>query len=297
MDGAAGKRLKAETAARRARRVNKVRDDKELSQVRGIRLPAANWPIWPAPSDEDMLKLARATTPYIRFLNLGVVQAVTEDNHRMSADWSSRLEALGIDPAIYLWEGSPCVFPGIRRHAGKKETAMFQQRAASNDAAPQCLALDHNDYPKQLWAFVFTGKRFQKRGPDGYQLAHILDHKEYGNRWRMELDIPSGSREPKPYGLFTSAANLAYVPDTFMGPTDFSQSLRSLIQRRARQLYGEVCRIVPPPLAIKACEDPNWSLDNFKWDSPVGDTVNVADFLEFRRKQMERLFEKRSRQK
>ncbi len=261
------------------------------------RQPAANWPIWPTPSDKDMLKLARATTPYLRFLDAGIVQAVAEDNRRIGADWSSRLEALGINSAIYLWEGSPCVFPGIRRHAGKKETAMFRQGAASNEAPPQCLALDHNDYPKQLWAFTLTGRRFQKRGPDGYQLAHILDHKEYGNRWREELNIPTGSQEPKPYGLFTSAANLAYVPDTFLGPTDFSPRLRSLIRRRARQLYGNVCRIVPPPLAIKACEDPNWGLDNFKWDKPVGDTDNILEFLEFRRKHMEKLFDKRSQRK
>ena len=233
-------------------------------------------------------------TPFVRFLDPGIVYAVTEDNRRVVADWSFRLEALGIDPAIYLWEGSPCAFPGVRRYAGSTEIAVFRHRATSDEVPPQCLALDDNDYPKHLWAFAFTGKPFRKRGPHGYQLAHLFDHKEHGNRWREELDIPLGAKEPEPpYGLFTSAANAAYVPGPFLRPTDFSSRLRSLIQRRALQLYGNICRIVPTPLAVKPCEDPNWSLDNFRWDTPVGDMDNVPNFLEFRRERMGKLFDKR----
>ena len=73
----------------------------------------------------------------------------------MGTDWSARLEAIGIDPAIYLWDGSPCAFPGIRRYAGSAEIALFRQRVTASEVSPQCLALDDNDYPKHLWAFVF----------------------------------------------------------------------------------------------------------------------------------------------
>ena len=233
-------------------------------------------------------------TPFVRFLDPGIVYAVAEDNRRMRAVWSSRLEALGIDPAIYLWEGSPCVFPGVRRYAGSTEVAVFRQRATADEVPPQCLALDDNDYPKHLWTFAFAGKPFRKHGPDGYQLAHLFDHKEHGNRWREELDILPDAMEPvMPYGLFTSAANSAYVPGAFLRPTDFSPKLRSLIQRRALQLYGNICRIVPPPLSVKPCEDGNWSLNNFQWSTPVGGMDNVPDFLEFRRERLEELFDKR----
>ena len=160
---------------------------------------------------------------------------------RLGSEWSISLEALGIDPAIYLWEGSPCAFPGVRRYAGSTEIAVFRKRTESSEAPPQCLSLDDNDYPKHLWSFVFTGKPFRKRGPDGYQLAHLFDHKEYGNRWRDELDAPPGVEEPVlPYGLFTSAANAVYAPGAFLRPTDLSPRLRSLIQRRAQQLYGNI---------------------------------------------------------
>jgi len=262
--------------------------------MRPPRRQGADWPAWPTPSDEDLRELAQAMTPFVRFLDPGIVYAVVEDNRRMGADWSSRLEALGIDPATYLWEGSPCVFPGVRRYAGSTEIAVFRKRATADEVPPQCLALDDNDYPKHLWAFVLTGKPFRKRGPDGYQLAHLFDHKEYGNRWREELDILADAEEPVlPYGLFTSAANSAYVPGAFLRPTDFSRRLRSLIQRRAQQLYGRICRLVPPPLAVKPCNDQNWSLDNFRWSTPLGGMDNIPDFLEFRRERLEELFDKR----
>lgn len=171
---------------------------------------------------------------------------------------------------------------------------MFRQRATADEVPAQCLALDDNDYPKHLWAFAFTGKPFRKRGPDGYQLAHLYDHKEHGNRWRDELDFPPDAKEPEPlHGLFTSAANSSYVPSAFLRPTDFSPRLRSLIQRRALQLYGDMCCIVPPPFAAKPCEDPSWSLGSFQWSTPVGSMDNVPDFLEFRRVRMEELFDKR----
>ncbi|GEM_PF-1170177 len=267
---------------------------KQPPQVRPTRQPGADWPVWPPPSDEDLCELARAMIPFVRFLDPGIVYAVAEDNRRMRSDWSSRLEALGIDSAIYLWEGSPCIFPGVRRYAGSTEIAVFRRRATADEVPPQCLALDDNDYPKHLWAFAFTGKPFRKRGPEGYQLAHLLDHKEHGNRWREELDIPPDAKRPVlPYGLFTNAANSAYVPGAFLRPTDFSPKLRSLIQRRALQLYCNICRIVPPPLSVRPCEDQNWSLDNFRWSAPVGGMDNVPDFLEFRRERLAELLDRR----
>ena len=263
------------------------------SRVRRTRLPGAGWPVWPQPNDEDLRSLAKVMTPFVRFLDPGIVEAVTNDNRRMKADWSSRLTALGINPATYLWKDSPCAFPGVRRYAGSTESAAFRKRVAADKLPPQCIALDDNDYPKQLWAYVLTGKPFRKRGPDCYQLAHLLDHKEHGNRWHDELDIlPNAMVPDQLFGLFTSAANSAYVPRALLRPTDFSPNLRSLIQRRALQLYGAICRIVPPPFSVKFCEDQNWSLDEFRWSKPVGGMENVPDFLSFRRERLEELFKK-----
>ena len=156
---------------------------------------------------------------------------------------------------------------------------MFRRRASAKEVPAQCLVLDDNDYPKQLWAFAVTGKPFCKRGPDGYQLTHLFDHKKYGNRWREELEIlPSATEPASLYGLFTSAANSAFVPNAFLRHTDFSPSLRSLMRRRAVQLYGDICCIVPPSLKVKPCEDPSWSLANFQWSPPVGSLEKLAIF-------------------
>ena len=255
----------------------------------------AQWLAWPQPRDEDLLDLARAMAPFVRFLDPGIVGAVVEDNRRFGGEWSISLEALGIDPAIYLWEGSPCAFPGVRRYAGSTEIAVFRKRAKTSEAPPHCLSLDDNDYPKHLWSFVFTGKPFRKRGPDGYQLAHLFDHKEYGNRWRDELDARLGAEESVlPYGLFTSAANSVYAPGTFLRPTDLSPRLGSLIQRRAQQLYGNICCLVPPPLVVKPCADPDWVVDEFRWSAPVGGMERVADFMEYRRERIGELIEIRA---
>ena len=160
-------------------RTDSSKDNPEKRQPRQGRGPRSRgqWPAWPQPKDEDLLDLARAMAPFVRFLDPAIVGAVVEDNRRFGGEWSISLEALGIDPAIYLWEASPCAFPGVWRYAGSTEIAVFRKRAESSEAPPQCLSLDDNDYPKHLWSFVFTGKPFRKRGPDGYQLAHLFDHK------------------------------------------------------------------------------------------------------------------------
>ena len=167
-------------------------------------------------------------------------------------------------------------------------------RCSGNDLRRDCLALDDNDYPKHLWAFVFTGRPFRKQGPVGYELAHLFDHKEHGNRWRDELVLPPGANRPAPlYGLFTSAANAIYTPAVFLRPTDGSPRLRSLIQRRAQQLYGDRCRLVPPPLEVASYDDQDWALGNFQWSAPVGGTDHIDDFLAFRRGRMDELIDKR----
>ena len=170
---------------------------------------------------------------------------------------------------------------------------MFRKRAKPDSVPPHCLRLDDNDYPKHLWAFVFTDKPFRKNGPTGYQLAHLLDHKTARNRWRDELVCPSELPLPLPYGLFTSAANAIYAPAALLRPTDFSAKLRNLVQRRAEQLYRDVCRVVPPPFAVRPCEGSAWALDKFPWSAPVGNMDRVGDFLRFRRERMGELIDER----
>ena len=255
------------------------------------------WPEWPNPQDDDVLRLAKVLTPLVRFLHPDIVGSVTEDNRKHSERWSSKFTALGVDPDIYLWQGSPCAFPGVRRHAGSAEIALLRGKSTTPDTRPpNCLCLDDNTYPKHLWAFVFTGKPFRNQGPKGYQLAHLADHKEYKNRWDQEF-MTEGSVDPPPLmGLFTSPGNTAYVPLHFLKPTDFTGPLRALLLGKAYQLYGGVCRLAPPPLNEKTVAYSAWSPKNFAWSEPVGTMENISDFLVFRRKRIEELIAKRSQE-
>ena len=264
-------------------------------QVARPRAGPGSWPDWQQPSEETLRGLAQVLAPLVRFLQPEIIAALVEDTQRHAKEWSAHLRERSIDPAIYLWDGSPCAFPGVRRHAGSKEISAFRRQSAQDALPPHCLAIDDNDYPKHVWTFIFTGKPFRKRGPVGYQLGHLVDHKEHGNRWREELDFVGGRAEPPLlFGLFTSATNAAYFPTAFLRPTDFSFHLRSLVQRRAQQLYGEVCRLLPSGLQVKPCDDPEWDLERFHWSPPVGHATNVPAFLEYRRHRIDELLRSRA---
>ena len=201
---------------------------------------------------------------------------------------------MSIDPDIYLWESSPCAFPGVRRYAGSQEIAQFRKRAGDSPERPaDCLRLDDNDYPKHIWAFVFTGKAFRKLGPQGYQLAHLADHKVHGNRWREEFAVESTTNPPPDrlslFGLYTSPSNLAYVPSNFLKPTDFSGTLRALLLSRAYQLYGSIARLAPTPLVERTELNSKLHPDNFQWGDCVGAVEHVDAFLKFRKQRMDEL--------
>ena len=248
------------------------------------------WPKWQQPTEENILKLAEILAPFVRFLNPEIIYKITEDNYKHQDEWSRKLKECDVDPGIYLWDNSPCAFPGVRRYSGRERNDWRKLRYLY----PDCFCIDDNSFPKHLWAFVFTGCEFRNHGPKSYQLAHIFDHKTYKNRWQREMkgwrrDI---KKPPKLFGLFTSPANTAYVPTDFLKPTDFSHKLRILLQRKAFELYGDVCQILPPPLE-KSYDDQNWDLEKFDFGTCVGDITHVSAFLKFRNQKMDELFDKK----
>lgn len=242
----------------------------------------AGWPDWQQPAEADILKLAHVLTPLVKFLHPDIVAAVVENNQHNLSDWRLKLGEVDIDPNIYLWNGSPCAFPGVRRYTNK-ERPSFKDRKMN---FPHCLFLDDNDYPKHLWAYALTGRKFEKKGPRGFQLAHLADHQKSGNRWCHEFDLDSQAAPPPLFGLFTSPANTAFVPQKFLRPTDAVRHLRALLLKQAYRLYGRVCRLAPPPLTEKALHPSAWDPEHFTWSDPVGDVRKVAPFLAFRNEEI-----------
>jgi len=253
------------------------------------------WPEWETPNNIIVLELARITTKYFRFLHPDIVQAVVEDNELHTMDWSARLAEHQVDPEAYLWPKSACAFPGIRRYAGSREIAEFRgHRNEKTEKPADAIRLDDNDFPKQIWSFVFRGKKFPKHGPIGYSLAHLADHKQYKNRFEEDFRFERTGNEPtKPlFGLYTSAANGVYVPSNLIKPTDFAGSFRNLLMRKAESLYGIFCNLLPPWLSIPVDSNAaEWSLNEFDWSEPVGTKTDLPQFLEFRRDVIERMLE------
>ena len=109
-------------------------DNSEKRQRRQGQSPRsrAQWPAWPQPKDEDLLDLARAMAPFVRFLNPGIVGAVVEDNRRFgervvhlpgSARHRSRYLFLG-GLALRISGGSAVC--GKHRNCGVPETGRVQ---------------------------------------------------------------------------------------------------------------------------------------------------------------------------
>ena len=69
----------------------------------------------------------------------------------------------------------------------------------------------------------------------------------------------------------------------------FVGTIRALLVRRAQQLYGDFCQILPPFLRIPKSVSPEWDVNKFRWAYPVGTTKYVQEFLDFRNDRLEKL--------
>ncbi|MBP5452827.1 MAG: hypothetical protein J6Y16_11375 [Treponema sp.] len=248
-----------------------------------------DWPLWEQPNDDECFQLAKVATKYIRFISPEIVKCIVEENEKDYQTLSAILISHGINPDLYLWEKSSCCFPGVRRYAGSSEISAYRKRSEISEIE-DALVLDDNDYPKQIWSFIFRGTQFNKFGPAGYSLAHLIDHKKEKNRMENEFVFPEGYRFESPlYGLYTCATNAVYIPNTLMKPTDFNGQIRNLLVRKAMDLYNSICNIIPPSIKVKENDNGKWDLGNFEWSEPVGTTENLEAFLAFRRRKFEEL--------
>ena len=265
-----------------------------LRQVVGDSSPIISpgaWPKWAQPTDSEALTLAKVVIPYVRFLNPDIIAAIVHDNELRREEWSKALDIRGIKSEAYLWERGACAFPGVRRYAGSEEIARYRGHGKNEDITLcQALRLDDNDCPKQIWSFTFRFKPFQKQGPKGYALAHLADHKSHGNRFGLDFDVAEERDESDLFGLYSCPTNTVFIPTSMIKPTDFGGPLRNLLMRRAEQLYGKHCQLLPDWLHVRPSQSPAWEIEEFKWGEPVGGTEGVQAFLEYRRKMLSKLF-------
>jgi len=245
----------------------------------------SKWPIWDSPSDDELYELVNLSAKYIKFLNVDIVKALVDDNNKHKNEWIEILQMNEINPEIYLWENSPCAFPGVRRYSGSKEIASFRKHIKlTNSDFHNAIKLDDNDFPKHIWSFTFRGKLFQKKGPANYSLAHLADHKEYKNRLFSEFTTQFKDKKHELFGLFTCPTNTVYIPTSLIRPTDFSPTIRKLLISKANALYGNVCNLLPSWVRIDSNQIDKWHHTNFQWSEPVGQIENMKLFLDYRNK-------------
>lgn len=254
-----------------------------------IKTGKRKWPKWENVNEQESLQLVKVLSRYVKFLSPEIVEAVVEDNEKNRDVFREILRERNINPGLYFWDKSSCCFPGIRRACGSLEVASLRKKA-DLPVLEDALALDDNDFPKQLWSFAFRGTSFNKQGPEGYSLGHLVDHKKSKNRMPDEFDFEKDRPFEKPfYGLYTCASNSVFMPEGLISVKEFNFKIRNLLFRRAFALYGSFCNLVPPCATSKKCLDAEWKLENFEWASPVGTLENMEKFLEFRKEKLDAL--------
>jgi hypothetical protein len=238
--------------------------------------------------EKDLVKMARVITKYVRFLNPAIVAAVSEDNRRYADDWSLRLSARGVDPRLYLWEDSACCFPGVRRYLEKEKNAWKSGWKVFRDA----LALDFNEYPRWIWSALMP-ERSAELEAQGYVIFHPLNHKAINAQVQASLKVNKYLEGRGLYGLFTSAANMAYAPNVLIALMNTNHWLRTLFLERQAALYGSVSAILPPQVSVRRGAG-EWNLKAFEWAPCEGaaDSARARAFLAARRAKVEALLER-----
>lgn len=249
------------------------------------------WPEWEVPTLSDIKQIAHLLSPYIKFLHQKIIEKITLSNTELESYFREYLTYSGIDEKYYIWPNCSTMFPGIRRANGKTDNE-FKKKQLPKDLRPKknAIYIDDNSYPKNIWAFIFTGQQFSNKGPNGYELAHIFEHKAV-KRVTQELLIHENSSYDLSIplsGMFTNAAALMYSPRTFVKITDHSLHARRLIQRKVIDLYKNVTNLLPPTVELKE-QDEEWDINSFKWGEPVGNLEQIDQFLDSRKERIEKI--------
>jgi hypothetical protein len=231
---------------------------------------------WPPFSDANLLDMAHIVTRYIHFLNPAVVAAVVQDNQAHAPTWKRALERLGVKPNLYLWEGSPCCYPGVRRFEGAAEKEAYTKKL-QNRRFPNALELDFNDYPKLIWEHVMG------EIPMRFSLMHLFSFRDTRPSSGHNAYFPVKGI----HGLFTSATNMAYVPNALVTMISINEPLRALLAQRQQQLYGDICALVPATVQMPRLKE-DWDYDSFDW-APCSGVPDMHPFLRYRNLKMEEL--------
>lgn len=141
-----------------------------------------------------------------------------------------------IPTSRYLFSGSACVFPGVKRYvSGQGIRSTFNSKLNA--------IIDDNVFPRHLWCFVagnkaYSGFAWKHLELSSFELAHIFSHKKSELSTESEF-FENFSSEMLPFGDFSCACNIVLLPKGAVRPTDNSRALKAVFYKRYIDLYGE----------------------------------------------------------
>jgi len=165
-----------------------------------------------------------------------IIKRITEANVRFKNGFKNLCPK--VDVEVFFYEGSDCVFPGVRRPINKEKEKKWKNNICSKDN----MILNDNTFPRHIWSFLsmnkpYNGDSWKKSGLEQFELAHIFGHKI--DEKKLEKKVFNQYDETKlPYALFTSASNVVLIPNGLMKPTDKSESIKIAFYKRHIELYG-----------------------------------------------------------
>ena len=211
-----------------------------------------------------------------------IVKYIMERNKKEYAIFE-KLFGNRIDVKNYLFAGSDCVFPGIKRYiSGEGQKQKYNEKYKA--------IIDDNTFPRHIWCFLingkcYTGPNWKETKLEEFELAHIFTHKE--SEIFMEKNyFKVVENNIFPYGEFTSAANVVLLPKGTVRPTDNSTILKSIFFKRYIELYGE--ETLNGRKGFIENKVPEW-YNEIKWNKPFLPNDwkwNIDKLLEYRKERI-----------
>lgn len=164
-----------------------------------------------------------------------IIHAIQGKNSKQY-DYFKELFGSYINVDDYLFEGSACVFPGVRRYISSQGTKKKYN--------PEYKAIiDDNTFPRHLWCFLvnnktYNGPNWKESGLNQFELAHIFTHKKSELNFEKQF-FRNLDDQTQPLGDFTCACNIVLLPKGTVRPTDNSENIKAIFYQRYIELYGE----------------------------------------------------------
>jgi len=237
-------------------------------------------------SGDVQLDLALILGRITHHVHPNIVELIKNKNIKFRDEFSQFVREFHTPTDAFLYEGSDCVFPGIRRPIISEQIGAWRNNICAEDGT----ILNDNTFPRHIWAYLATGRGYAggrlgmwaNSGLDKFELAHVFAHKKDERNTEREF-FESFSELADPSGLFTSASNVVLIPKGFAKPTDHMPLIKACFFKRHFDLYGN--NLIGTGLnGFKNEKVPKW-YDKIKWLAPVLPcdwTDKVERLLEYR---------------